>query len=191
MNVAQDSNRLTRGQTSGAKGSRGRIRPIARLDRERVALQIRDRHQPQGGFVGGGQIDRRRNPGFQGLLPTAGTQTPAIARFQPGKVRPGKRRAEVIAPRSGKGEKFSRNLRTNRMGTPIERPRFAITGAMETGHWLASTNLQRPTQHVSSRRRGAIARGNLGIIDVRNTVGIHGVISGRFRHITQTCHLGK
>ena len=88
------------------------------------------------------QIDRRSHSALERLLPARYTETPAVARFQPGKTPFRMGRDEIVAHQDRVIQKVARHLRANRVQTDIFRSGAAIAVAVKTRGRLAAARAQ-------------------------------------------------
>src|SRR6266404_5310211 len=93
------------------------------------------------------------------LLPAAGAQAPAVARFEPGEAVLRQGRAEVVAVRLGEGEELRRHDHTDGVQADILAAGIAASVTVEAGQGLERAGLQRAAQDVdrwcASRPRSA------------------------------------
>src|SRR5258708_8747470 len=113
-----------------------------------VLLELGERHDVQRDGMRRLEHDLRRRPAIERLLPAAGAQAPAIARFQAGEAVLRQGRAEVVAVRLGEGEKLRCHDDADGMQADILAAGVAATVAVEAGHRLLRAGLEWAAQGV-------------------------------------------
>ena len=103
----------------------------------------------------GPQNNAWRLAGFKSLLPTRGTQTPAIARFQAGKAELPHRRRQIITARFRIRKKLRRHYGTDGVAADVFLARIAAAVAIETCHGLERTDFQRLAKHIPGWNRSS------------------------------------
>jgi hypothetical protein len=100
----------------------------------RMGLQIIKFAQQQSDLVGCRQAHSWGFAVLSGLFPAAGTKTPLITGFQPGKTIFGHRRRQIIAGGLAEGEEFIRHHRTHRMKPMVGWTGIAASVTKKSGH---------------------------------------------------------
>jgi hypothetical protein len=98
----------------------------------------------------GPQNNAWRLAGFKSLLPTRGTQTPAIARFQAGKAELLHWRRQIITARFRIRKKLRRHY-----AAYVFLARIAAAVAIETCHGLERTDFPRLAKHIPGWNRSS------------------------------------
>ena len=101
-----------------------------------MSTQQLKRYDSQGMVVRGLQNHRRRHARFTGLEPTAGAQTPAIARLEAGKTPLRTRRHEIVTACARKFKKRLGDASAHGMAAQIVWPCLAAPGSHEPGEWV-------------------------------------------------------
>lgn len=93
--------------------------------------------------------DRRCDAGLQRLLPAQCAQAPLIARFHPGEVQLGPRRAEIVAALLAERQKRCAHHHADHVAADILRAGLAAAVAEETGQRLERAGNQRFAEDIS------------------------------------------
>src|SRR3954468_32701 len=99
------------------------------------------------------EIDRGGAAAIEGRFPSGHANAPAIAGFQSWKTPFGHRRDQIVSIEHRKIEKFLSHFNANRVEPDVLRPGPAISVAIKSSHWIATTALQFRAENVG--RHGA------------------------------------
>jgi hypothetical protein len=115
----------------------------------------------EGGFVGGFQNHTGGAACIEGIAPTAGTETPAIAGFEAGEsVAWG---GQIVALVAGVGKKRRSDLGANHVNTEILGAGFAAAVAQEAGHGIGATGLELGAENIAGGH-GGVQKGCVSIV---------------------------
>jgi hypothetical protein len=102
----------------------------------------------QSGLVGGTQPDSWRTASFEGFLPAAGTQTPAVTGFQALEAEFGSGGAEVVALGFGEFEEFGSDYGADGVQAKVIGAYIAAAIAVEAGNRVFAAGFQFFAQYV-------------------------------------------
>jgi hypothetical protein len=120
----------------------------------------------------GPQNNAWRLAGFKSLLPTRGTQTPAIAWLQAGKAELPHRRRQIITARFRIRKKLRRHYGTDGVAADVFLARIAAAVAIETCHGLERTDFQRLAEHIPGWNWSWLFRNVLPEVSKRSSFGL-------------------
>ena len=124
-----------------------------------MRLEIRERHELEGGGVRRLEHDRRRGPGLERFLPAGGDDTPAIAWLQAREHPLRLRRDEVVPARHGEREELLGHHRADRVEPEIDALGSAVAIPEVSGHRIEGARLELAAENVHAERLGGQARG--------------------------------
>jgi hypothetical protein len=115
---------------------------------KRVREEVVERHDVQRLVRGGLEHDRRRHAGLECLGPAMDREAPAVTRHEARESERRQRCREVIARRAREFQELLCHHGAHRMAATVVGPGAAEPVAVETGHRVGATILQRLPEHV-------------------------------------------
>jgi len=116
------------------------------------SFEIAQRAITQCRFVRRAKYDTGRVVGFECLLPALRAETPAIARFQPGKADFRHRRRQVIAARSGKAKESVGHDYADGVTANILPASIATAVPVKACHWFDRAKFKRLAKNITRRQ---------------------------------------
>src|SRR5579871_10826 len=100
--------------------------------------------------MGGFEDDRAGCSGLLDLEPTRGANAPVVAGLEAGEAVLEHRGAKVVAESLGDAEELFVDDAADGVDAEVVRAGFAASGAVEAGHGLAATDVERLTEYVAA-----------------------------------------